>query len=220
LLAYLTLATRPALPAPHSLNLSFDDCLAKIRHLITCNTPSKRPSSYSKPWWIPELTQLRRIHHHTTRHMTKNQTSAPLARVARNTYFKAIQSAIRVHWSQFLANVDARSVWDARKIAAGRAPDGFPRLVNASSPTEINNTLLQHFFPPRPSPPPPLILPAFKDVPPVLPAEASSPLRNPPTRQPLVQVVYLTRSGSKSIRPMSGSFHLCSLLSSPTGTTH
>jgi len=62
-------------------------------------------------------------------------------------------------------------------IAAGRATDHFPTLENASSPTEINNTLPQHFFPPRPSPPPPLILPTFKDIPPVSPGEVSSTLR-------------------------------------------
>ena len=61
-------------------------------------------------------------------------------------------------------------------MAAGRAPDPFLTLANSFSPTEINNILLQPFFPPRPSPPP-LILPAFKDVPPVLPPEVSSALR-------------------------------------------
>jgi len=174
----------PALPTPHSLDLWFHDCLAKITHLITSNTPTKRPSSYSKPWWTPELTQLRRISHHTPPLMRKNQTLRPLAGVARNTYFKAIQSAKSVHWSQFLATVDSRSVWDARKIAAGRASDRFPTLENAASPTQINNSLLHHFFPPRPSPPPPLILPAFKDVPPVLPAEVSSALRKSSNTSP------------------------------------
>jgi len=177
LLTDLTLVAPPALPTPNSLGLWFDDSLAIITHLITSNTPTKRPSFCSKPWWTPELTQLQRIHHHTTRLMRKNQSSPALARAARNMYFNAIQTAKRVHWWQFLANVDSNSVWDARRIAAGRAPDWFPTLENASSPTEINNTLLQHFFPPRPSPPPPLILPAFKDVPPVSPAEVSSALR-------------------------------------------
>jgi len=181
LLADLTLATPPALSTPHSLDLWFNDCLAKITHLITSNIPTKRPSSYSKPWWTPELTQQRRIHHHTSRLMRMNQTSPALARLARNTAFKAIQSAKRGHWSQCLVNVDSRIVWDARKIAAGRAPDLFPTLENASSPTEINNTLLQDFFPPAPSPSPPLTLPAFKDVPPVLPAEVFSALRTSST---------------------------------------
>ena len=177
-LCSLILHLQPPLLSPlqtHS-TYSFDDSLTKITHLITSNTPTKRPSSYSKPSWTPELTQLRRIQHQTTRLMRKNQASPALARAARNTYFKAIQTAKRVHWSQFLANVDSQSVWDARKIAAGRAPDCFPTLENTSSPTEINNTLLQHFFRTRPSPPPPRILRAFKDVSPVSPAEVSSAL--------------------------------------------
>jgi len=177
LLTDLTLAAPSALPTPNPLDLWFDDSLAKITHLITSNTPTKHPFSYSKPWWTPELTQLRPIHYHTTRLLRKNQSLPALARAARNTYFKAIQTPKRVHLSQSLANPDAQLVWDARKIAAGRTPDRFPTLENTSSPTEINNTLLQHFFPPRPSPPPPLIFPAFKNVPPISPAEVSSALR-------------------------------------------
>jgi len=105
LLADLTLAAPAVLPTLQSLDLWFDNCLAKITHLITSNTPTKRPSSYSKLWWTPELTQLQRIHHYTSHLMRKNETSPALACVAGNTYFKAIQSAKRVPWSQFLANV-------------------------------------------------------------------------------------------------------------------
>jgi len=119
LLADLLLTAPPALPPPHTLNRWFDDSLAKITHLITCNTPTKRPSSYVTPWWTPELTQVCRIHDHTSRLRRKNQASPAMALAARNTYFKAIQSAQRVHLSQFLADVNSRSVWDARKIAAG-----------------------------------------------------------------------------------------------------
>ena len=93
LLADLTLAAPPALPTPHLLDLWFDDCLAKITHLITSNTPTERPSSYSKLWWTQELTQLRRVHHHTSHLRRKNQTSPVLAGMARNMYFKAIPSA-------------------------------------------------------------------------------------------------------------------------------
>jgi len=49
LLADLTLAASPVLPTPHSLDLWFDNLLAKITHLITSNTSTKCPSSYSKP---------------------------------------------------------------------------------------------------------------------------------------------------------------------------
>ena len=108
LLADMTLATPPALPTPRSLDLWFDTSLAKITHLIISNTPIKRLSSYSKPWWTPEHTQLQRIPHHTSRHMSKNQSSPALASEARNTIFKTIQTTKRVYWSQFLANVDSR----------------------------------------------------------------------------------------------------------------
>jgi len=73
LLAEITLPTRPALLTPHTLDLWFDDTLAKITHLITCSTPSRHLSSYSKPWWTPELTQFRSIHPYFTRLMRKNQ---------------------------------------------------------------------------------------------------------------------------------------------------
>jgi len=85
LLADLSFTAHPALRTPHTLDHWFDDSLVKITHLITSNTPTKRPSFYSKQWWTPELTQLRRIHIHTSRLMRKNQASPAMARVARNT---------------------------------------------------------------------------------------------------------------------------------------
>jgi len=45
LLADLMFAPPPALPTPNSLDLWFDNSLAKIMHLITSNTPTKCPSS-------------------------------------------------------------------------------------------------------------------------------------------------------------------------------
>jgi len=179
----LTLAAPPALHTPNSLHLCFDDSLAKIMPLITSNTAFKRPSSYSKPWWTSELRQVRHIYHHTTSLMRKNQSSPVLACVPRNMDFKAIQTAKRVHWSQFLANVDSHSVWDARKIAADRAPDRLPTLENASSPNKINNTLVRYFLPPGPSPPPPPpIHAALKDFPLILRPEVSSTLRKSSNR--------------------------------------
>ena len=67
LLADLTLATPVALRTPHTLDLLFNDSLAKITHLIPSNTLTKHPSSYSKPSWTSDLTQPPRIHHYTSR---------------------------------------------------------------------------------------------------------------------------------------------------------
>jgi len=57
-LANVTLPAALSLPTLHTLDIWFNDSLAKITHLITSNTPSRPPSSYSQPWWTPELTQL------------------------------------------------------------------------------------------------------------------------------------------------------------------
>ena len=167
----------PAFPSPHTLDHWFDLNISKITHVLTSNTPTKRPSPHSKPWWNADLSTLRRISHHTTRLMRRDLASPKEARLARNTYFKAIQVAKRLHWTQFLSDVDSKSVWKAKKIASGQAPDRFPVLDNATTPTEINSALLSHFFPPRPSPPAPLLLPPFRDFPPITPDEISTVLR-------------------------------------------
>ena len=51
LLAEMMLAAPPALPTLHTLDLWFDNSLAKVTHLITTKTPSRLLSSYSNPWW-------------------------------------------------------------------------------------------------------------------------------------------------------------------------
>jgi len=50
LLSDLSFTAPLALPTARTVDLSFEDSLPKIPHLITSNTPAKRLSSYSKPW--------------------------------------------------------------------------------------------------------------------------------------------------------------------------
>jgi len=161
LLANLSLRAPPALPTLHTIDRWFDDSLAKITHLITSNTATKRPSSYVKPWWTPELTQLRCLHH-TSGVMRKNQASPPskLTTSFYNTFFlpdpllPLPSSSLRLRTS--------------------------PQFYHPKCPLHFGNLL---------------------------------------TRQPLVQVAFLTLFGSGSIMPSSGSYHLCSLPSLPTDTT-
>src|SRR5205807_7792567 len=76
----------------------------------------------------------------------------------KNKYFHAIKQAKASHWKQFLATVDSRSIWTAKKLAVGKPPDRFPSIPDATTPLEINDVLLHHFFPPKDSPPSPSIL--------------------------------------------------------------
>jgi len=179
----------------------------------------KRPSSYSKPWWTLELTQLRRIYHHTSRLLRKNLTSPTLARVARNTYFKTIQSAKRVHWSRLWPMLTCD-----RSGMPERLRSAEPLICSPHSrtpPPQLKLTI--HFYNICSLLDPLLLLPSsFQSLRTSLQfyhQECPPHSESSPTRQPLAQVVFLTLSGSKSTRPTSRSFPLCSLLSSPTGTT-
>jgi len=42
-------------------------------------------------------------------------------------------------------------VWTAKKLAVGRLPPRFPELLGASTPSELNQALLDHFFPGEPA---------------------------------------------------------------------
>jgi len=75
---------------------------------------------------------------------------------SRRTYFKAIASAKKTHWSDFLSSATPRSIRTAKRFACGHPPQRFPDLPGASDPAEVAETLLDHFFPSK-SPPPPLL---------------------------------------------------------------
>jgi len=69
------------------------------------------------------------------------------ARVARCAYFKALKKAKRDYWSSFLATATPQTVWTAKKLAVGRPPPRFAELPGASTPPQLNQALLNHFFP-------------------------------------------------------------------------
>jgi len=54
-------------------------------------------------------------------------------------------------------------VWTAKKLAVGRPPPHFPELPGASTPPELNQALLDHFFPSEPARVPDTILLPFRD---------------------------------------------------------
>jgi len=69
------------------------------------------------------------------------------ARAARSAYFKAIKKAKRDHRSSFLASATPQTVWTAKRLAVGSPPPGFPELLGASTPPELNRALLDDFCP-------------------------------------------------------------------------
>ena len=55
---------------------------------------------------------------------------------------------------EFLAKTTPNNIWRAKKFVAPRKTSRFPELPEANSPVEINEALLNHFFPPKPKLPP------------------------------------------------------------------
>jgi len=107
------------------------------------------------------------------------------ARAARSAYFKAIKKAKRAHWSSFLASATPQTVWTAKRFAVRRPPPRFPDLPGASTPPELNNALLDHFFPGEPAGFTDTILLPFRECLPLPPDEISRALaRSSPSSAP------------------------------------
>src|SRR5437879_4650450 len=157
------------MPTNHSLSTWFDRHLSTVSTLLLNHTPKKRPSFQSKPWWTDQLSSLRRAFHSASRRSRKLPTTSHLndTKNLKNKYFHAIKQAKDSHWKQFLVTVDSRSIWTAKKLAVGKPPDRFSSIPNTTTPLEINDSLLHHFFPPKDSPASPSILRPFKHVPPL-----------------------------------------------------
>src|SRR5437588_2875262 len=165
-LASIQIPSPPSMPTNHSLSTWFDRHLSTVSTLLLNHTPKKRPSFQSKPWWTDQLSSLRRAFHSASRRSRKLPTTSHLTdtKNLKNKYFHAIKEAKASHWKQYLVTVDSRSIWTAKKPGVGKPPDRFPFIPNSTTPLEINDSLLRHFFPPKDSPPSPSILRSFKHV--------------------------------------------------------
>jgi len=173
-----TILLCPERPTPNSLRRWFDISSIRLTSLITSHAPSKRLCPRSKPWWSPRLSSLQREYHKFTR--ISRLDPSPLnwsnVRSSSRTYFKAIASAKKTHWSDFLSSATPRSIWTAKRFTFGRPPQRFPDLPGASDPAELAETLLNHFFPSKPPPPPLLSLMRYEDYTPLTSEEISRAL--------------------------------------------
>ena len=118
-------------------------------------TPLSHPSLWSKPWWTPLLTALRKEYHKATPTMKKHPSDDTiyLARLSKLGYLKASKRAKGSYWSNFLTRTTPQNIWSAKQYLDTRKTPRFPTLPGADTPTSINDALLQHFFLPKPPPP-------------------------------------------------------------------
>ena len=152
LLKDLTVPPPPSHPTRLSLEAWFDRHLSCLTTLLTSHTPTKRPSYCSKPLWSPLFSLPRKEFHSTTRKARSSHLPADYAtaNLSKKGYFKAIKAAKAAHWRSLLASATPRSIWTVKKLSLGRLAPRFPSLPDATTPTQINDALLNHFFRPQP----------------------------------------------------------------------
>jgi len=166
----------PPLPTTSSVDIWLSTNLRQVRCQFGLHTPMKRVTFRSKPCWSELLSVLRKAYNSALRSSKQDRFDASLlasARAARSAYFKAIKKAKRTRWSSFLASATPQTFWTAKRFAIGRPPPRFPHLPGASTPPELNQALLDHFFPGDPAEfTDPILLP-FRECLPLAPDEIS-----------------------------------------------
>jgi len=168
----------PVRPTPNSLSRWFDISSTRLTSLLTSHALSKHPCPRSKRWWSPRLSALRREYHKFARISRLDPSPLNWSNVksSRRIYFKAIASAKKIHWSDFLFSATSRSIWTAKRFTFGPPPQRFPDLPGASDPAGVAEMLLGHFFPSKPPPPPILRLTQHEDYTPLTSEEVSRAL--------------------------------------------
>ena len=144
-------AAAPPCPTPLQLDQWMSESLNRLVALLKEHTPVSRPSHHFKPWWTPHLCILRREYDKAARAARKHDTPymREVAGTSKAGYFKAFKAAKNKHWSSFLLAATPQSLWTAKRFAYGRAQPHFPSLPGAESPLQMNEVLLDHFFPPK-----------------------------------------------------------------------
>ena len=124
------------------------------------------------------LSLFRNEFHSATRKARTSLLAAyrATANLSKNGYFKASKAAKAAHWRSLLASATPRTIWTVKKLSLGRLAPRFPSLLDATTPTKINDALLNHLFPPQSPRPLPSILRPFADCTPLTADEISAAL--------------------------------------------
>ena len=89
---------------------NFQTSLNRLIHLVRSWAPMKKPMRWSKAWWTPEITELRRIYTAAARRVGRNGTGVEERDKAKKEYRSALNKTKRVHWDDFLANAKKNDV--------------------------------------------------------------------------------------------------------------
>ena len=105
-----------------------------ITRAAKASIPIVRPGARPKPWWTPELKELRKAMLRSQRAIAGEPSSPQAYLMARNTYFLAIKKAKQDHWNSFLEKEDPKSVFKAMAYTTDKRLEKTPPI--RASPDE------------------------------------------------------------------------------------
>src|SRR5437588_12976907 len=106
----------------------------------------KRPTKWSKEWWIPEIMELRRVYTSTAQSRRCDRTGVEKRDTVKKACRDALNKAKKVHWDDFLANAKKNDVWTAHQFTKQRTPNRVPGGAQIT-PERTEETIMQHLFP-------------------------------------------------------------------------
>ena len=115
------LVARGCQPVPPTSGSALDTLVTEfsgaLGRAVAAAVPVKRPSRFSKPWWSPTLTCLRREANKAYYRWRRTKSSADhsLFASARRIFKDAIRSAKRDTWRNFCSDLTPNNTWQRLK---------------------------------------------------------------------------------------------------------
>ena len=108
------------LTSPTELQTALDSLNASIKSTIEAIVPMSTPFPFTKRWWTPALTALRKKKNRSAKASHRwrglpDHDAHSLHRTVTKEYAKLIESSKKEHWEEWLLNVPERDLWTANK---------------------------------------------------------------------------------------------------------
>jgi ribonuclease HI len=120
------------------LDIAATELTEAITKAAKTSIPASKPGARPKPWWNPELLQLRKEMLKKQRENNRLGLKQPYL-IARNTYFLAIKKAKRKHWNQFLEKEDSQSIFKAMSYTKDKRIEKIPPIKASTSSTSVDS---------------------------------------------------------------------------------
>jgi ribonuclease HI len=119
-------------PTTDNLESASTALTESITKAAKASIPILRPGARSKPWWTPELKDLRKVMMRNQRLLVRDIESKQRYLQSKNQYFLAIKQAKREHWNTFLEKEDTATIFKAMSYTRDQRVEKIPPITSSS----------------------------------------------------------------------------------------